>query len=346
VTRTRDPRTLLWGLLGLIVAIELLYSSRWWPPRRWPAAPSPGAVGSPAPLRSLLEASIRSAAPRPLRVWFAPYTTFPETGMLESTVRSGVYDTLLSIPSSGIASNYGAFKLSPADTLFSLASAYGLASELRLARRLGYNAFALDLGAVTDSEAAYRLCLRSPGCRLSSDAYALFPIGGPFEPLERGLAALQRRTSLLPQKSAGVTWGPLVFPLLEWQLIEVRPGAISDAALAVQPLTLPTTRLFRYTLDHYPRAMRPLLRLSDRDVQLVLSADVIQAQLCIGPEGAPCRIVILTPGLRRLPIGDLLPPGRLSRIQIQSLLRQPGGQGLYLIELRAPAAARALRGAG
>jgi len=348
VPRTRDPRALLWGLLGLLVAIELLSSSRWWPPR----PPGPGssaeeAPGRPAALNTLLEASRNPQGTTPLRVWIAPYTTFPETGMVESLARSGVYDTFLALPVSGIASNYGAFKLSPADTLFSLASAYGLASELRLARRLGYGAFALDLGAVSDPDRAALLCRRSPGCRLSGDGYALFPIAnGASSNLETGLVPLQRRIPLLPQKSAGVTWGPLVLPLLQWGAIAYRPAPDGDPALEVQAKARINMELYRYPLNRYPTAMQPLLRLGDKDVQLVLASDAVSAQLCIGPVDGPCQIVTLGPGRRRLAIGDRLPPGRISRIEIVSLLRQPGGQGLFSLELRAPAAARALLGPG
>jgi len=138
-----EPRRLGWWALGLVLLVELLFSSRWWPPRANPLTeprnqhraidPSPEQTNAadPPSLKTLLAASPRTP------VWFAPYGTYPEPGMLESVARRGVYDTFLALPASGpVVINYGAPKLTPADTLFSLASAQGLGAEWNLARYL------------------------------------------------------------------------------------------------------------------------------------------------------------------------------------------------------------------
>jgi len=333
VPRPRDSRTILWALLGLWVGIELLYSSRWWPP-----APRPQAVQPlPAPVaNSSLQALIQPR--RSARVWFAPYSTFPEAGYVESTARRGVYDTLLAIPrDAGTAVNYGASKLTPADTLFSLAAAHGLAAEFRLAQRLGYGFYALDLGAVTDPAAATALCRRTLGCILSSDAYALFRISASSSPtLQQGLALLQRRLPLLPQQSAGPSWGPLVFSPFQWGPVQFTPTAPASP-FVVKALPKATLEIYRYPLSRYPASVQPWLRLTHGDVQLELAPDVQAAQLCIGPANtASCQVLRLGPGRRRLPIGEQLPPGRLTRITIQQLLRTQPGLSPLAVSIREP----------
>ncbi|MFM7676568.1 MAG: hypothetical protein ACKO5F_13535 [Synechococcus sp.] len=271
-------------------------------------------------------------------MWFAPYSTFPEAGYVESTARRGVYDTLLAIPSdSGIAVNYGATKLTPADTLFSLASAHGLAAEYRLAQRLGYGFYALDLGAVSDPAGASALCRRTRGCVLSSDAYALFPIIATTSPaLQQGLASLQRRMPLLPQQSAGPSWGPLVFSPFQWGPVQFTPSS-GGTPFVVKALPRAILEIYRYPLSRFPAVVRPQLRLNHRDVQLELAPDVQTAELCIGPAGSSgCRLLRLGPGHRHLPIGNLLPPGRLTRLTIQQLQRTHPGLSPLAVSIREP----------
>lgn len=344
MTSPRDPRSLLWGLLGLWVGIELLHSSRWWPPTARPLVPVAPGTALPADRLQAVLSSLPRALGQPTRVWFAPYTTFPETGFVESVARRGVYDTLLAIPPTGLAANYGASKLTPADTLFSLASIHGLAAELRLARHLGFGWFALDLGAVTDPAAAMQLCRTSPGCRLTGDAYALFPIQDGATDLERRLALLRRRQPLLPHQSAGPSWGPLVFAPLQWgpTFLEGVAAPGHDPRLLLQAPARISLELYRHPLQSYPQAVQPWLRLRGQDVQLVLAPDVQAAVFCIGPPSRPCRQVMLGPGARRLAIGDLLPAGQVSRIDILDIRRSQPGQSPFTLELRAPVASQAL----
>jgi hypothetical protein len=328
----RDPRRLLWGLLAFWTGVELLYSSRWWPPNARPAAitaPTP-APTPPAGLRTLLSAYPDDA------VWFAPYITFPETGFLESNARRGVYDTFLAFPTAtGLASNYGAGRLSPADSLFSRASVQGLAAEYQLARRLGYRWYALDLGSVTDPAAAEDLCRRSPGCRLSTDRYALFPIaaGGG---LAAELAALQRRIPLLPLQSAGVSWGPLLFSPFQWGPVDADPNRPLPAGAPLRVLAKPqfSFEIFRYSLDQFPAPFRSELDLADADVQLVLPPEVFAASVCIGPADGRCRSFTLGPARPRLAIGNLLVPGQVTRIDLIDLVRQQPGDVPFVVEVR------------
>lgn len=325
-----DPRRLLWGLLVFWTGVELLYSSRWWPPNARLATASQSS--SPTQLRTLL--SGHPNAP----VWFAPYTTFPETGFLESSARRGVYDTFLAFPlTTGLASNYGAGRLSPADSLFSRASVQGLAAEYHLAQRLRYSWFALDLGALTDPAAAEDLCRRSPGCRLSTDRYALFPIA-PGGGLAAELAALQRRIPLLPLQSAGVSWGPLLFSPFQWGPLDADPNRPLPAGAPLRVLAKPqfSFEIFRYSLDQFPAAFRSELGLADADVQLVLPPEVFAASVCIGPADGTCRSFTLGPAHPRLPIGNLLVPGQVTRIDLIELVRQQPGDAPLLVEVRPP----------
>ena len=343
MTRQRDPRSLIWGLLSLWVVIELIYSSRWWPLNPLLQRPSGQSFPVSNTLKHWLDLHHRQTGDV-LKVWFAPYTTFPEPGYVESTSRSGVYDTLLAIPPAGLATNYGASKLTPADTLFTLASSYGLAAELKLASQLGYQFFSLDLGALAHPESAVQLCRRSPGCVLSSDAYALFPIGADVADLQHRLRAHSRRMPQFLQASGGPRWGPIVPAPLQWGASSLKANTSTglDPWLVVPALPLNSFEIYRYPLDRYPKAVQPWLQLRLADVQLVPASDVQAMQVCIGPNRGPCSLVSIGPGVRRVAIGDLFRPGQVSRIEIVAIRRTQPGQSAFSLELRAPGAARAL----
>ena len=339
----RDPRSTLWALLGLWLGIELLYSSHWWPSQSRLVETSGQVRSANQNLRGWLERQYHLRG-TPLRVWFAPYTSFPEPGYVESSVRSGVYDTFLAIPPTGLVSNYGASKLTPADTLFSLASSYGLAAELNLASRLGYGFFALDLGAVHDPQRAIQICRTTPGCHLSGDAYALFPIRPQAPELPQKLAAISRRMPQFALQSGGPRWGPIVLAPLQWgpSSLNGDPSLGQDPWLVVQALPLRRFELYRYNLDRFPRVVQPWLRLQPSDVQLLLAPDVQAVQLCIGLRRGPCRLVTLGPGVRRLAIGDLLPAGAVSRFEIVAISRSQPGRSPFSLALHVPGAAQAL----
>lgn len=320
--RTLESRTPLWSALGLWILAELLFSSRWWPPQR---NPFPVPLAPPAhttsnrvstnrarrPLRALLQAVTGGA-----QVWIAPYSTYPEPGMLESHARQGVYDTLLSVPAAGpVRLNYGAAKLTPADALFSLASAQGLGAEWTLAGHLGYTRFALDLGAVTQPAVATQLCLRTPSCTLSSDDYALFVLPAPDSMAAR-LNALQRRQQLLPYRSAGPSWGALVFSPYEWRASQPLAPAHPSGSRPMLVRGVPGLRwqIYRYRLGRFPSRLRELLALRPGDVQLVLPSGMTALQVCIGVEGSPCQRVQLSVHQPVRAIGALLEPGQLTQI--------------------------------
>jgi hypothetical protein len=174
----RDRSLVFFGLLALWIGMEVLTSSRWLAIRsilQQPFARGP----APGTLAALLQHSARQPSPR---VWFAPYSVFPEPGNVESRFRSGAYDTLLAFPASGIASNYGSFKLSPADLLFAQASTQGLQAEAQLASQLGYQFFALDLGAIDSVGQGLALCKQVKGCQVSKDGYGLSRCNSPQRP--------------------------------------------------------------------------------------------------------------------------------------------------------------------
>jgi hypothetical protein len=83
-----------------------------------------------------------------LSIWFSPYRQFPEAGYAGENRGKGAYEyfSYISDAKCGrIASNYGAFKGSPADRVFKEASDQGLRQELLLSKKLGYILFVLDL---------------------------------------------------------------------------------------------------------------------------------------------------------------------------------------------------------
>lgn len=338
----RDPLRLLWPLLALLLLLETLYSSRWLKPAEqrlsFSTDPAPA-----VPLRKLLQGRQAGAA-APLKVWFAPYTTFPETGAVESTARTGVYDTFRAFPPrGGLASNYGAPKLSAADGAFAMASALGLGEELSLARSLGYSYFALDRFGLKQPEAARSLCRRTPGCTLSADGYALFPIASAPASLPQELSLLRRRFPLLPLESAGPSWRSLVFDPKAFSAprISSMAGVPGSGLFSVEATRKGRLYIFRHPLDAYPPTLRPWFNLANDDVTLTLLPTTISAELCIGEDYPACRVVRLSGKRRSLAIGSLLLPGRLNRISIVKVIvnrrRFTPDTNLFRIEVRNPA---------
>ncbi|MFM7087289.1 MAG: hypothetical protein ACKOXO_09925 [Cyanobium sp.] len=268
-------------LLGLWTGIELLAASRWLEidaiRQRLASLNSPPDPQRPS-LRHLLAAIPRQQR----RVWFAPYLTFPEAGQLESRNHRGVYDTFLAFPRDGLRTNYGAYKLSPADSLFAQASSQGLGAEARLARTLGYRWFAIDRAALQQPAAVQRLCVATPGCRSSSDGHALFRLDREAERWIGGLAGQERRVPLLPQSTAAPRWGGLVFDPIQWW--SPTPASIRDGDGAfrfwAQPLW--QMRLFRHDTRGLSPPLRQILAPPRQQVQLLLAPALGGVQLCIG----------------------------------------------------------------
>ena len=94
--------------------------------------------------------------------------------------------------------------------------------------------------------------------------------------------------------------------------------------------------LFRYSLVHFPAPFRSGLDLVYTDVQLVWPPEVFAASVCIGPADGTCRSFTLGPARPRLPIGNLLVPGQVTRIDLVEVVRQQPGDAPLLVEVRPP----------
>lgn len=316
-------------LLGLWIGIELLASSRWLEieaiRQRLAGLNSP-----PDPQRPTLRHLLAAMPWQQRRVWFAPYTTFPEAGRLESRNHQGVYDTFLAFPRDGLRSNYGAYKLSVADSLFAQASSQGLMAEARLARALGYRWFAVDRAALQEPAPVDRLCAATPGCRRSSDAHALFRLDRGAERWISGLAGQARRVPLLPQSTAAPRWGGLVFDPMQWW--EPTPTSIRDGdgafRLWAQPLW--QLRLFRHDPRGLPPLLRQILNPPQQQVELVLAPALGGVEVCIGrteemarnPDR--CRPLQLTRQRPRVVITPWLEPGTGTTIQVRWIFEARG----------------------
>lgn len=344
--------------MGLLLLVELLFSSRWWPPEANPltdnahqrfvtvqSTPDNQSANRPS-LKDLVTASPRAP------IWFAPYGTYPEPGMLESLYRRGVYDTFLAVPDSGpVVINYGAPKLTPADTIFSLASAQGLGAEWNLARDLGYRRFALDLGAVTQPEAAAALCQSPTRCTLSRDGYALFVIpatGQGDTQLDKQLAQLHRRNPLLPYQSAGASWGPLVFNPFQWRVVPPKQQQAYGRELRLRVKALPGLKsweIYRYTPEQVPKTVVPLLGLRPDDVTLHLPTGLSAIRLCPSATEHGCQTIAVNNRTQSLAIGDHLRAGSINRIVLPPGQRESRQGDAVEIELQlGPAAQKLLTG--
>ena len=320
-----DPLVAGFGLLALWIAIELLFGSGWLRIRSIQQAqqrpwPSHSQRGAEPKLIDLLAAQPIGSR----RVWFAPYTTFPESGIVESRYRRGIYDTFLAFPRSGISSNFGAFNLSAPDSLFAQASSQGLVAEARLAQQLGYRDFALDLGALADSRSAISLCRLSKGCQLTRDAYALFPLIGPELGWIGQLQGLERNLPLMPQHSAAPRWGGLVGHPDQWWPITAASLSPGDGRLRLRARPLWSLLVYRYPLEGLPPATRRLLNPPGLRVRAVLDPGLHGVGLCLQSEtakaaGQPCHRLELTVEKPAIEITRWIQPGTLTHVEVDYL---------------------------
>lgn len=313
-TGSRDRSFVFFGLLALWIFFELLTSSRWLAFRsilQQPVARGP----APGSLAQLLQRSGPGSHPR---VWFAPYTTFPEPGTVESRFRGGVYDSFLAFPAAGIASNYGAFKLGPADLLFAQASTQGLPAEAQLARDLGYQWFALDLGALESVQQPVALCKQVQGCQVSTDGYALFRLNQSAGALIKGLASLQRRIEDFPQRAAGYRWAGVVLRPNQWFVPEgsdllLEQGNRPRVRIWATPLL--SNDLFVFRDQDLPAPVVSRLQSRQRRLWLTLAPGVGGADLCLqGPPDRSCLPLRLRQNQPAVEISRDVPAGQVGTI--------------------------------
>jgi len=331
-TGSRDRSFVFFGLLALWIFFELFTCSRWLAFRsilQQPVARGP----APGSLAQLLPRSGPGSLPR---VWFAPYTTFPEPGTVESRFRSGPYDSFLAFPAGGIASNYGSFKLGPADLLFAQVSTQGLPAEAQLARELGYQLFALDLGAMDSIGQGLALCQRVQGCQVSTDGYALFRLNQSAGTLIKGLASLHRRIPDFPQRAVGYRWAGVVLRPNQWFVpegsdllreLEDRPR------VRIWAIPLISNDLFVYRDQDLPAPVASRLQSRQRRLWLTLAPGVGGADLCLqGPPDRPCLPLRLRQNQPAVEISRAVSAGQVSTINSLALFG-PQGQPIRVDQL-------------
>jgi hypothetical protein len=117
-----------------------------------------------------------------LSLWLSPYRQFPEAPPEGSSRGKGDYEYFSYIDDGycgRIASNYGAFKKSPADQIFSRASKEGIRAELLLAKKLGYDAFALDTNKTWLTTNDRDLCTQNrESCKETTDGFIFVNLKG------------------------------------------------------------------------------------------------------------------------------------------------------------------------
>ena len=327
--QSKDYGLVFFGLLALWIGIELVYSSGWLSIRSILQAPI--RTGPKAnSIAGLLQRPLQAPPPR---VWFAPYTSFPEPGQVESAWRSGVYDTFLAYPPSGVASNYGAMKLGPADLLFTQASSQGLAQEARLAMDLGYQLFALDLGAINQGERIAALCKTVPSCQVSSDGYALLPLDRAHGAWISSLGAVHRLYPDFPQRAAGFRWAGVVFQPDQWFLpagsdLVIKPGP--RPLVRVWARAMPSNALYVYRDGDLSVPVASRLHTRQRRIWLSLVPGLGRADLCLQLSGQdPCTPIRLARNQPRREISSLVSLGQVTTIIIQALYG-PGGEAFQL----------------
>jgi len=327
--QNKDYGLVFFGLLALWIGIELVYSSGWLSIRA--ILQSPIRTGPKAnSIAGLLQRPHQAPPPR---VWFAPYTSFPEPGQVESAWRSGVYDTFLAYPPSGVASNYGAMKLGPADLLFSQASSQGLAQEARLAMDLGYQFFALDLGAINQGGKIAALCKTVPSCQVSSDGYALLPLDRAHGAWIGSLGGVHRLYPDFPQRAAGFRWAGVVLQPDQWFLpagsdLVIKPGPRPLVRVWARAMSSNALYVYRDADLSVPVASR--LHSRQRRIWLSLVPGLGRADLCLQLPGKhPCSPIRLARNQPRREISSLVSLGQVTTIIIQALYG-PGGEAIQL----------------
>jgi len=123
-----------------------------------------------------------------LSIWLSPYRRFPEEAAEGDNRGIGDYEYFSYLADSKcgrIASNYGTFKMSPADKTFTNASEQGLRSELLLAQKLGYDVFALDTRKIWLTMGDRNLCMQDRGaCTETGDGFMVINLKTKASPIK------------------------------------------------------------------------------------------------------------------------------------------------------------------
>ena len=130
-------------------------------------------------------------------IWFSPYRQFPEVMPEGNDRKLGDYEYFSHILASGckdLRTNYGAFKGSKADLVFSSVSAKGVKAEYEEAKNLGFDFFALDLLKTWYPIGLTQLCFKSEACKLTTDGFVLLDlrISSNDEEIKRLLSKVSR----------------------------------------------------------------------------------------------------------------------------------------------------------
>ena len=131
--------------------------------------------------------SKKSESPK-FSIWLSPYRRFPEEAAEGENRGIGDYEYFSYLADSKcerITSNYGTFKMSPADKTFTKASEQGLRSELMLAQKLGYDIFALDTRKIWLTMGDRKLCVQDRGaCTETGDGFMVINLKTKAGPIK------------------------------------------------------------------------------------------------------------------------------------------------------------------
>jgi hypothetical protein len=198
---------------------------------------------------------------------------------------------------------------------------------------LGYQLFALDLGAINQGARIAALCKTVPTCQVSSDGYALLPLDRAHGAWIGSLADVHRLYPDFPQRAAGFRWAGVVFQPDQWFLpagsdLVIKPGA--RPLVRVWARAMPSNALYVYRDGDLSVSVASRLHSRQRRIWLSLVPGLGRADLCLQLPGKhPCSPIRLARNQPRREISSLVSLGQVTTIIIQALYG-PGGEAIQL----------------